>query len=74
MRIIVINRSDGGVSIMKIYDNSVTAKEILRKWELSNQSRPSDDSMKDVKTITFNVIQESDTPTDRTNRDAWTWQ
>ncbi len=65
MRFIAINRSDDGVSIMRIIDDTVSIQSEVDKWETS---------MKGITAVSFQEIQESDIPTDRTNRNAWIWQ
>ena len=65
MKIIAINRSDGGVSIMKILDDLLSIKSEIDKWE---------QSMNGITSVSYQEITEADIPTDRANRDAWIWQ
>ena len=65
MRVIAINRSDGGVSIMRIIDDAALIQGEVDKWQ---------ESFTEATAVGFQEIQETDIPTDRTNREAWTWE
>ena len=63
MRIIAIKRTDGGVSIMRIFNDKATVKSQIDKWE--NGSGRTAES--------YQEITEADIPLDRIHRDAWSW-
>jgi hypothetical protein len=57
---IVIERPDGGVSIMTVYDLDTTAEAEVAKWEGTNGPATG-----------YHVAGPGDVPTDRAFRDAW---
>ncbi len=65
---IALNRSDGGVTITTVISgNEDDIPEIIRKWEEANASRGRT-------VVSWQEVQDADIPTDKTNRDAWTWE
>lgn len=57
----ILERSDGGVSIMNVVEGSLL--EEIRKWE---------DTSNGVKILSSVEVVDADIPIDRTFRDAWT--
>lgn len=60
---IAINRTDGGVSIMTVLDDT-KLNECLAKWNITNSG----------KYVSHHIIVDADLPPDRINRNAWRWQ
>ena len=60
-----IKMNDGSVAVMQIPDEykDMSPAEIVKKWPESER----------LKVVSFHAIRDSEIPTDRTYRNAWTW-
>jgi len=65
MRTIAIKRTDGGISIMRVFDDNADVATEIAKWQASSG---------DLVAVSFHEIQDQDVPADRTDRDSWEWQ
>ena len=64
MRIIAINRDDGGCSVMRILDDGADIDMLIKKYEVATV----------ITAVSWAQITEADIPADRTFRNAWTTQ
>ena len=60
-RVFAITRSDGGVSIMALWDDNATPQQEIAKWTAEDQAS----------VVSVDQITRADIPADREFREAW---